>query len=615
MTTVRVSLRTPDASGVDAPAVGRVDFTPTRRRMVDDSVVLPAPFEAVLVDGVAVVDLAATGPGWCWRVVERVPRGTSRYVVVPEVGPVGYEDLTDVDPATLAPDPPGVPGWVAALPDAVSEYLTEHPPERGEPGPEGPQGPEGIPGGSDAATAGWVEAGPLTRAALREVAPPLLALVDEIPTPTLVAHRGGGVGYPESSLEGMRAAVSWGAIPDVDLYPLADGTLALCHLPTAQQTTTLTGNLSALTRAQWKAGRIKAKLPGLPNLPTATWYDALAEFGGRHPMAVEVKDYASIPAVIASVKARGLQRSIWLQSTSFEGAAQIAAAGIASQYISNTVGEAGGKTRAEVAAAGIEWVLPYWPITKAQYDAHVAAGLQVMPWPINTHEDWMLFKSWGGKIACSDLPDILLKPGSTTRREDWSGTVSTAGFYLSGGLPVRVDAAVPAMVFAAPATGSATASVVRLSSAGFGPTRMKMRFWATCPATPNANPEQAWIWAVSVGTKGKASDPHLGQADEQRYLFQCRHDGGQGIYYRNGASETLISTGGAADPARYPTGGSAGTEYEYEVEVGDTQAWLRNVTLGTEIVGTHSGWHTGEAFISLMCQYTPGRFRDIRLSR
>ena len=117
MTQVQINLRRPDASGVDAPAVGRLDISPTRRRTVADSVVLPSAFTVPLVAGAALVDLAPTGPDWCWEISERVRDAATRHVAVPPDGPIGYEDLVDVDPATLDPIAEPEAAWWGALTD------------------------------------------------------------------------------------------------------------------------------------------------------------------------------------------------------------------------------------------------------------------------------------------------------------------------------------------------------------------------------------------------------------------------------------------------------------------------------------------------------------------
>ena len=118
MTLVRVALDVPGPTG-DARAVARIRATPTRRRTVGDVIVLPAPFVAELVAGVVDVELAATGADWCWRVDELTPVLSTRYVAVPDLAePIGYEDLVDVDPATLDPAAAPTAAWVLALEDA-----------------------------------------------------------------------------------------------------------------------------------------------------------------------------------------------------------------------------------------------------------------------------------------------------------------------------------------------------------------------------------------------------------------------------------------------------------------------------------------------------------------
>lgn len=115
MPLVRIALDVPGPAG-NVRAVGRIRATPTRRRMVADTIVLPTPFEAELVDGVAIIELAATGNDWCWKIEERTAARATRYVAVPASGStLGYEDLTDVDPATLDPTVEPEAAWAAAL--------------------------------------------------------------------------------------------------------------------------------------------------------------------------------------------------------------------------------------------------------------------------------------------------------------------------------------------------------------------------------------------------------------------------------------------------------------------------------------------------------------------
>jgi len=111
MTTVRIDLRAPDG-----PATGSVQWTPTRRRSLEDHIVLPSPVSVPLVDGVALVELEPTGPDWAWKAQEWATGHTVRYVAVPDLpGLVQYTDLVDVDPSTLAPSAEPEAAWWAAL--------------------------------------------------------------------------------------------------------------------------------------------------------------------------------------------------------------------------------------------------------------------------------------------------------------------------------------------------------------------------------------------------------------------------------------------------------------------------------------------------------------------
>ena len=81
-----------------------------------DRLLLPASFTVRLVAGEAVLHLAATGVGWCWQIIERTPRGKTRYVPVPDsAATLDYADLVDVDPLTLAPTAGPEAAWWAAL--------------------------------------------------------------------------------------------------------------------------------------------------------------------------------------------------------------------------------------------------------------------------------------------------------------------------------------------------------------------------------------------------------------------------------------------------------------------------------------------------------------------
>ena len=95
-----------------------------------DRLLLPASMPPVrLVGGEALLHLAPTGAGWCWQIIERTPRGKTRYVLVPDsVATLDYADLVDVDPATLAPTAvPEAAWWAAWQAMASGTYLVPDP--------------------------------------------------------------------------------------------------------------------------------------------------------------------------------------------------------------------------------------------------------------------------------------------------------------------------------------------------------------------------------------------------------------------------------------------------------------------------------------------------------
>ena len=95
-----------------------------------DRLLLPASMPpARLVGGEATLHLAPTGAGWCWQIIERTPRGKTRYVLVPDSAAVlDYADLVDVDPATLAPTAePEAAWWAAWQAMAAGTYLVPDP--------------------------------------------------------------------------------------------------------------------------------------------------------------------------------------------------------------------------------------------------------------------------------------------------------------------------------------------------------------------------------------------------------------------------------------------------------------------------------------------------------
>ena len=129
MSKVHVSLHR-DAAHGKAPITGPMRFAPSRRRPDGADIILPACFDVDLVDGEAIVELAATGPDWCWTAYEPTLRGAIRSFLVPEAGDVvlEYSSLPDIDPATLEPSAePEAAWWAAWTALAAGTYLVPDP--------------------------------------------------------------------------------------------------------------------------------------------------------------------------------------------------------------------------------------------------------------------------------------------------------------------------------------------------------------------------------------------------------------------------------------------------------------------------------------------------------
>lgn len=134
---------------------------------------------------------------------------------------------------------------------------------------------------------------------------PLETPVSNQPYPTLVAHRGGGIMYPESTLQAFRTAhsVNPTAMIEFDVWALKDGTLVVNHDRTVDRTAAygVTGNVADMTLSKWRALRVTDPQGG-PPAPAATLQEVLDEFGGTDLVLVpEIKDADYVDEFIETV--------------------------------------------------------------------------------------------------------------------------------------------------------------------------------------------------------------------------------------------------------------------------------------------------------------------------
>src|ERR1700758_2692115 len=80
------------------------------------------------------------------------------------------------------------------------------------------------------------------------------------PAPKVAAHRGGAALWPENGLTAFRNALALGAdYLELDTHLSSDGEVMVIHDPTLERTTTGRGPVSAMTRADLAAVRLRAR--------------------------------------------------------------------------------------------------------------------------------------------------------------------------------------------------------------------------------------------------------------------------------------------------------------------------------------------------------------------
>lgn len=118
--------------------------------------------------------------------------------------------------------------------------------------------------------------------------------VGSIQYPAMAAHRGGRGLYPEGSMVAFREVVRNhpGMVLEMDVRPLLDGTLVVCHDATVDRIAVgKTGRVDAMSPAQWRALKVK-NTDGTQAGPAAFLQDVLDEFGGTDVvLMIELKDY------------------------------------------------------------------------------------------------------------------------------------------------------------------------------------------------------------------------------------------------------------------------------------------------------------------------------------
>lgn len=118
--------------------------------------------------------------------------------------------------------------------------------------------------------------------------------VERIRYPAVAAHRGGRDLYPEGSMLAFQAIVANhpGMVLEMDVRPLKDGTLVICHDATVDRIAVgATGRVADMSPAQWRALKVH-NTDGSKVGPAAFLSDVLTEYAGTGVvLCIELKDY------------------------------------------------------------------------------------------------------------------------------------------------------------------------------------------------------------------------------------------------------------------------------------------------------------------------------------
>ncbi|MFK0293874.1 glycerophosphodiester phosphodiesterase [Streptomyces sp. NPDC090442] len=214
-----------------------------------------------------------------------------------------------------------------------------------------------------------------------------------------IGHRGMMGVEPENTLRSFVRAEREGVDAiELDLHLSKDGALVVMHDPDVDRTTDGAGPIAERTLAELReldAGRGE-RIPVFEEVVEAV----------RLPLQAEIKDVAAAQALVEVVGARDLTGRV--EVISFHEEALAAARGalpgartglVAEHYDAEVVGRA--------TAVGAELVsLDIRRLTLELVERAHAAGLRVLGWTVNTHDQLRLARGLGLDGVVTDRPEI-----------------------------------------------------------------------------------------------------------------------------------------------------------------------------------------------------------------
>lgn len=245
------------------------------------------------------------------------------------------------------------------------------------------------------------------------------SLVDQLPTPFYIAHRGNPHYAPEHTMSAYRQAVTMGSDAiEFDVFALKDGGLVNIHDTTLDRTTDATGNVANMDTQGFR--RLNAAdLTPWPNEAPAFYDQALAEFAHNTVIFVEPKASTYVDAMITTAnRYPSAKKTCVFQVSSTTDLAKVINAGYKALYI-----WFGTPTSPQIAAAvsgGASFLCCGYTQSDATVGLLVATGLPTVIYTINRRYDRDRFLALGVKGFFSDCAPYLKANTAVDTRDPWN---------------------------------------------------------------------------------------------------------------------------------------------------------------------------------------------------
>jgi glycerophosphoryl diester phosphodiesterase len=252
----------------------------------------------------------------------------------------------------------------------------------------------------------------------------------------LIAHRGSGDVFPEHSLPAYQAAVAWGAdCLEISVNVTSDGVLICLHDKTYDRTTNAQGATAAqpstilrsIAIVQPELGPAWATEP-LPRVPLLD--EVFRTFGGRVVFALEAKNDAAYPAVMALVEALGLQEAVIVKL--YSTSRRIAQAKAAGYPVFGYLGAADATVeKISALAAKLDPAVDYFGIPAGVSDSVitqcVATGIPVWVYAVHRRSELAHYRMLGVKGSVCSSYGYLSSSNAVALADTWASKAVASG--------------------------------------------------------------------------------------------------------------------------------------------------------------------------------------------